>query len=158
MRKFALVLSTFGLLLMLSGAALSSPCTAPGSIVSVTLTSSGAYEYVTFKVKKPLNAGYSSSVATVLGPFKEEPSDNPVTVTGPKYKQITFNAIEWMCSIAENFTVPKITVRDIKRLEQHEGVVVYVIGHKQTAIKHYVSTTVSNTATYRFIKMKFRRY
>ena len=158
MRKLTIVASSLALLLMMSGVALSAPCTSPGSIVSVILSSSGQFEYVTFKMKKPLNSNYGSSVTTAFPVFKEEPSDNPVTVVGPKYKKITFTGISWTCSIAENLSVPKMTVKDIKRLEQDEGIVVYVVGYKQTATKYYVSTTVSNTGSNRFVKMKFRRY
>ena len=83
--------------------------------------------------------------------------DNPISITGPKYKQIRFTGITWTCQITENFSLPKTTIKDIKRIEQYEGIVVYVVGYKKTATKYYVSTTSSNVGAYRQVKMKFRK-
>jgi hypothetical protein len=157
MNTLAKAAVSLGILFFLSNLAYSQPCTDPGSIVSVTNTSSGIFEYVTFKIKRPVNSDYGYSVATVFAPFKEQPSDNPVTITGPHYKRIRFRGITWMCEIGENFVLPKSTIKDIKRLEQHEGIVVYVVGYKKTAIKRYVSTTTSSTSSHRLVKMKFRK-
>lgn len=133
----------------------SQACTDPGSIVSVKNTTSGNFEYVTFMIKKPLNSGYGYAVTTATGPFTEQPSGNPVTITGPKYKKIRFKGITWMCTIAETFSLPKIAIKAIKKIEQHEGIVVYVVGYRN--VSTYLSTTSSNVGSFRKVVMKFKK-
>jgi len=146
---------SLAVVLLLSSAAYSQACTDPGSIISITNSSSGIYEYVTFKIQKPLNSDYGYSVSTVHPVFKEEPSDNTVSITGPKYKRIRFKGITWMCTIAENFSLPKTAIKDIKELEQHEGIVVYVVGYRNAST--YVSTSTSNVGSIRKVVMKFKK-
>jgi hypothetical protein len=155
MRKLAITIFGLGFLLLLSSAAYSQACTDPGAILSVTNSSAGSFEYVTFRLKKPLNSGYGYGVATVSGPFVEEPSDNTVTIAGPKHKRIRFKGITWMCEIAENFSLPKTAIKAIKGLEQHEGIVVYVIGYRTSST--YVSTSTVNAGSIRKVIMKFKK-
>jgi hypothetical protein len=155
MRKLAMTIIGFGVLLLLSTAAYSQACTDPSSILSVTNSSAGSLEYVTFRLKKPLNSGYGYSVATVSGPFVEEPNDNPVTISGPKHKRIRFKGITWTCEIAENFSLPKTAIKAIKRLEQHEGIVVYVVGYRTAST--YLSTSTVNAGSIRKVIMKFKK-
>jgi len=146
---------TLGVLLLLSSLAYAQPCTDPGSILSVKNSSAGSYEYVTFRLKRPLNSGYGYSVSTVTGSFTEQPSGNPVTITGPKYKRIRFKSITWMCTIAETFSLPKTAIKAIKKLEQHEGIVVYVVGYRNAST--YISTSSINVGSIRKVVMKFRK-
>ena len=155
MLKITMTAIALGVLLLLSTVAYAQPCTDPSSIISVSNTSAGSFEYVTFRLQKPLNAGYGYSVATVHGPFAEEPSDNPVTIVGPRYKRIRFKGITWMCTIAENFSLPKTAIKAIKGLEQHEGIVVYVVGYRSAST--YVSTSTVNAGSIRKVIMKFKK-
>ena len=155
MRKIAITTIALGVLLILSSLAYAQPCTDPGSILSVTNSSAGRYEYVTFRLKRPLNSGYGYSVSTVTGPFTEQPSGNPATITGPKYKRIRFKGITWMCEIAENFSLPKTALKAIKKLEQHEGIVVYVVGYRSAST--YISTSSTNAGSIRKVTMKFKK-
>jgi hypothetical protein len=155
MRRLTMPSISLAVLLLLSSVAHAQACTGPGSIISVTNSSSGLYEYIVFKLQKPLNSGYSYSVATVSGPFWEQPSDNPVTITGPKHKRIRFKGITWMCTIAENFTLPKTAIKAIKGIEQHEGTVAYVVGYRNAST--YISTTTSNSGSIRKVVMKFKK-
>ena len=93
MRKFVITAISFGFMLLVLSVSSSQACTDPGSIVSVKNTTGGNFEYVTFMIKKPLNSGYGYAVTTATGPFTEQPSGNPVTITGPKYKKIRFKGI-----------------------------------------------------------------
>jgi len=155
MRKLGMTMFSVGVLLLLASLAAAQPCADPGSILSVKNSSAGSYEYVTFKLKRPLNSGYGYSVLTVTGPFTEEPSGNPATITGPKYKRIRFKGITWMCEIAENFSLPKTAIKAIKKLEQHEGIVVYVVGYRNAST--YISTSSTNSGSIRRVIMKFRK-
>ena len=154
-RKIEMTMISLAVVLLLSTAAYSQACTDPGSIISVTNSSSGIYEYVTFKIQKPLNSGYGYSVATAHPVFKEEPSDNTVSITGPKYKRIRFKGITWMCTIAENLSLPKTAIKDIKGLEQHEGIVMYVVGYRNAST--YISTSSTNAGSIRRIMMRFKK-
>jgi len=155
MRKIAMTTIVLGVLLMLSSLAAAQPCTDPGSILSVKNSVVGNYEYVTFRLKRPLNSGYGHSVSTVTGPFTEEPSGNPVTITGPRYKRIRFKGISWMCEIGESLALPKTAIKGVKRLEQHEGIVVYVVGYRLAST--YISTKTVNVGSIRKVIMKFKK-
>jgi hypothetical protein len=155
MRKNLISVIAFGVLLGLATVASAQPCTDPGSILSVKNTSAGSYEYVTFRLKRPLNSGYGYSVSTVTGSFTEEPSGNSVAITGPKYKRIRFKGITWTCEIAESFSLPKTAIKAIKKLEQHEGIVVYVVGYRSAST--YISTSSTNSGSIRKVVMKFKK-
>ena len=146
----------FALLLLLSSVAYSQACTAAGSILNAKNTTMGNFDYAVFTLKNPLNSGYSYTVTTETGPFTQDPSGNPVTITGPKYKKIVFQAVTWTCQIAENFSVPKTAIKDIKKIEQFEGVVAYVVGHR-TASPFIAAYTYTAGSTQKVV-MAFRRY
>lgn len=147
MRKTLTAVTGLGFLLLLATVAAAQPCTDPGAILSVKNSSAGNYEYVTFSLKRPLNSGYGYSVSTVTGPFTEEPSGNPATIAGPKYKRIRFRGITWMCEITESLALPKTAIKGVKRLEQHEGIVVYVVGYRWAST--YISTKTMNVGSIR---------
>ncbi len=155
MRQLQITAITFGVLFLFSAGADAQACSAAGSIISVKNTTMGIYEYVTFRIKKPLNSGSGHSVSTVTGPFTEDPSGNPVTITGPKYKRIRFNGVFWWCTTAEIFSLPKIAIKDIKRIEKFEGYVAYVVGYRNASI--YLSTTTSNVGSIKQVVMKFKK-
>lgn len=156
MRKLVMGVISLALLLLLSSVAYSQICTGPGSIINAKNTTIGNYEFAVFTVKKPLGSGYSYAVTTETGPFTEDPSGNPVTVTGPKYKKIVFQGISWMCVITENFSVPKIAIKDIKKIEQHEGVVSYVVGHRNAS--PFIANYTYAAGTTQKVVMMFKRY
>lgn len=134
---------------------LSAPCSSAGSIVRVKNINTTNYEYVEFKLKRPLNSGYSYGVTTVSPPFIEDPSGNTVVVSGKKFKKIKFNSITWTCTITQNISLPNIAIKGIKKLSQFEGIVEYVIGYRKTS--SYISTTWWNSGSYRIVRMKFKK-
>ncbi|HPY39539.1 MAG TPA: hypothetical protein PLM98_03380 [Thiolinea sp.] len=129
-------------------------CTAANSITNISNTSpTGLYEYVIFDLKTHTP---SYNVASKTGPFTFDPSDDPVPVTGVKFKQITFPSVYWMCSIPESFSLPKTQVKDVKRTGQFEGVVSYVVGY-QTASKYVTTYHYPVTSTRSKVVMKFKK-
>lgn len=155
MRTFVKSLIAVTFLCLFSVSASAQDCTDPGSILSVRNSSQGRFEYVTFRLKRPLQSGYARSVATVHPPFTEDPSGNPVTVAGSKFKEITFRGIFWTCSIREFLSLPKPAIKGIKKTAQFEGVVTYVIGYR--SYSRYVSTYNVNSGSIRKVIMKFRK-
>ncbi|HYO90771.1 MAG TPA: hypothetical protein VEQ40_04015 [Pyrinomonadaceae bacterium] len=163
MRKLGMTAISFVILLLFSSIGFSQSfinpsCTAPGSIMSVTNTSTGNFELVTFRIRRPPQSNYSYTVASVIGPtFVEDPSGNTITVNGNRFKRIRLKGIYWKCAITENITVPKIAVRDVKRIKQYEGIVEYVVGYKYNW--QYLTTyTFNSSSTVRQVVMKFRKY
>lgn len=163
MRKLGMTTLSLGLLLLLSSVGFSQSfinpsCTSPSSIISVTNTSAGNFEFVTFRVRRPLQSNYGYTVASVIGPtFVEDPSGNTITVNGNRFKRIRFKGIYWTCAIIENLTVPKVAVRDVKRIKQYEGIVEYVIGYKYNW-QYLMTYAFNSSSTVREVVMKFRKY
>jgi hypothetical protein len=130
-------------------------CGPSGAIVSVRNSSIGAFEYVVFKFHKPPTVP-TYTVKAVSPPFTEDPSDEPISVAGSKFTEVTFQSVFWMCEIAHKFHLPKTAIKDIKRTSQFEGVVSYVIGRR--AASHYISNySFDSGAGYRSIVIKYRK-
>jgi hypothetical protein len=102
--------------LALATAGSAEPCAEKGSIKRVTNTRVGKFDYVTFEIQRPANPSYE--VTDETGPFTEGDTDEPVAVTGDKFKQITFRSIPWGCTIAEKFSLPGGAIIDIKKTDQ----------------------------------------
>ena len=140
-------------LLALANAASAEPCREKGSLKRVTNTRDSKFDYVTFEIQRPANPRYE--VTDETGPFTEGDTNEPVTVTGDKFKQITFRSIPWGCTIAEKFSLPGGAIVDIKQTDQFEGFITYVIGYRADA--SYVDTRHSDVGSVRKIVMRFRR-
>ena len=112
-------------------------CHVNNSIRSVTNTHIGMYEYVVFTIKGHLLGSYTVSAAT--GPtFEEDPSGNMIAVTGPAYTKIQFTGMKWMCTVHQNYFVPKSTIKQVAKVGQFEGVLGFVVGHQAaTYLGHY---------------------
>jgi hypothetical protein len=106
-------------------------CNQANSLVSVTKRKSGRTEYVIFTLKMPVTA--STAVSNVSPPFTQDPSGNPVTIAGCKYKKVRFTNIIWQCTIAENFSSSTYLIRQVKKTGQFEGIIEYVIGYRCNA-------------------------
>ena len=130
-------------------------CTEANSITRVTNTSpAGAYEYVIFDLK---TNSPNYQVSSKSPPFTFDPSDDPVSVAGNKFKQIMFPSVYWMCSIQELLSLPKTQVKGVKRTGQFEGVVSYVVGYK--TLGKYVTTYHYAVTTNRSkVVMKFKKH
>jgi hypothetical protein len=140
-----------GFLALITGAS-AEPCAEKGSIKRVTNTRVGKFDYVTFEIQRPANPAYE--VTDETGPFTEGDTDEPVPVTGDKFKQITFRSMPWGCTIAEKFSLPGGAIIDIKKTDQFEGFITYVVGYRSDAT--YVDTRHSDTGSIRKIVMRFK--
>lgn len=153
--KFRLSIAVVGMMLLLAGMAVAANCTASGSMIQVKKFRIGSFEYVDFIIRRPPRSGFSWAVTSPAGPtFTHDPSGNTVTVTGPKYKQIVFRDVVWMCTIPY-VSLPTTRIKAVKNIGQFEGIVTYVVGYVGPTSK-YQGTTASNiSATQRRIRMKF---
>lgn len=145
--------TTLGLIILATNVAFSSPCTAPGSIKAVRNTHIGNYEYVVFDVRRPPNPHYA--VTTVSSSFTEDEGADPGTINGPQFRQIRFTGVNWTCSIAQNFSVPDVAIKGIKKTGQFEGVVTYVVGFR--AGSTYLGAYYYDVGNIRKVVMRFRR-
>ena len=139
----------------LPAAAHAAACGPANSIISVRNSSVGAFEYVTFKFRKPPTAP-AYTVSAVTPPFTEDPSGSPVTIAGSKFTQVAFRNVFWTCSIAEKLHLPKSAIKGVKKTEQFEGYVTYVIGRR--ASSHYISNYSFNSGPgFRSIVIKYKK-
>lgn len=121
-------LASFIILLGSAGSASAAPCGEPSAIAKVrNRAPSGPYEYVVFDFIKPPTLP-SFTVKIVSPPFIEDPSGNPVTIAGGKFREVRFDGVVWTCKIAEVFALPKRSIKGIRRTGQFEGVITYVVG------------------------------
>lgn len=134
------------------GFALAANCNAPNSIVSVSNSASGGFEYVSFKFKKPPTVP-TNNVTNVVPPFFEDGSGNTVVVPGARWTQVMFRNMDWMCTIPKFITV-KPAVKAVKNIGQFEGQITYVIGRSATS--HYISTQNINMGAYTIIRVKLK--
>jgi hypothetical protein len=137
--------------LMIPSGAFAAPCTVANSIVLIKNSRVGGFEYVDFWVKKPV----ASSVltwASTTGSFEHDASGAMITVTGNRWRVVRFPTLQWLCSIGQNFTLPKLRIKDIQNIGQFEGVVTYAIGRQNG---NYLGMTVTNFAVNRRYRFKF---
>lgn len=154
MRVSFLVLTMLASGALVTSVASAANCTEANSITRITHTHpAGAHEYVIFDLKtnRP-----NYQVTSKSPPFTFDPSDEPVSVAGNKFKQIMFPSVYWMCSIPELLNLPKTQVKDVKRTGQFEGVVSYVVGYK-TAGKYLTTYHYAVTNSRSKVVMKFKK-
>src|SRR5438128_625311 len=103
-----IILFTF-LTVLLFTETFSQKCNEPNSLVSVSKRRSGRTEYVIFNLKNP--ATTSPAVSTVSPPFKEDPTDKKLTISGCKYKKVKFENIVWTCTVSNQLTSPTYLIK-----------------------------------------------
>jgi hypothetical protein len=133
--------------------ALAANCNAPNSIISVSNSASGGFEYVTFKFKSPPSVP-QFAVINVVPPFIQDGSGATIIVAGKQWTQVKFEQMNWMCSTRQFLTLPKTAIKAVKNIGQFEGQIVYVIGRSQAS--HFISAKAAKTNGFTFIKIKFR--
>jgi hypothetical protein len=151
--KFNLIVAVLGVLLIFAAVSCAAPCTDPGSIKRVKNTRIGNYEYVVFDYVLPGTPTYTVTSATP--PFTQDPSGNPVTVAGSKFREIRFDSVVWTCSINETFSLPKLAIRGIGQTSQFEGIVSYVVGYRNAS--KYVTSYSYDAGSIKKVVMKFKR-
>ena len=138
-------------ILSLPLAAHAANCTAPNSIVKVSNSRIGPWEFVDFYVKAPVTA--TTSVTAPKGPnFTEDASGNPIIVPGNRWTEVTFNTVDWMCSTPTLFGLPKPIVKSIKQIGRFEGTVSYVIGRNG---RHFMGSSWTTIGSLKRLRLKY---
>lgn len=109
------------------GGAQAADCVAPHSIRQVRNGRGPWTEFVRFDINGSPNRPFQ--VTQARPPFFADPSGRPIHVSGDKFKKITFKNVHWTCTIRERLSLPRLAIRDAKKIRQFEGVVAYVVGY-----------------------------
>lgn len=122
-----------------------------GSLLSVKTNKIGACNYVIFTFKG--NKVPVFNIQSVSPPFKESPSDLPLTVNGCKFKSISFEGGTY-CNVSMLGIRPLTVIKDIKRREQFEGRYEYIMGlrcKRETPVQYSykVGKTIKYVLRYR---------
>lgn len=132
--RFDTTLTAAAIIILGVGGAHGADCVAPHTIRQVRNGRGPWTEFVRFDLngspKRPFQ------VTQARPPFVADPSGRPIRVSGDKFKKITFKNVNWTCTIRERFSLPRLAIRDVKKLRQFEGVVAYVVGY--SAASNYV--------------------
>ena len=128
-------------------------CSEPGSIRRVRNTTAGNVEFVVFDVFLPPNPNYAVSAAS--SPFVHGSSGEPVNIKGGRFRKIRFEGVVWTCRTREMLTLPRSAIKDVKNLEQFEGIIEWVVGYRSSA--RYLTTYYYDVGSIRKVVMKFRK-
>jgi hypothetical protein len=151
--KFLITLAAAAFIFMFSGIATAqlSYCSEPGSLMRVTKSRVGRFEYVTFELKAN---DPSYTVENAKPPFYDYSGEKRLRIKGTAFKSVNFRSIAWQCKIRENFAAATTTVQGIKNVEQFEGYVKYIIGY--SAKSKYVGVSASGVGSTKVV-LKFKR-
>jgi hypothetical protein len=121
-------LISFSLLVLLSYSALrAQTCNQPGALVSVKNSYRSHIEYLIFTFVKPHNErGFVAKAGR--GPFIQTPGNNPIQVKGDKVYRISFPNSYTICDTKNYTVVPQEKIKDLKSVQQSDGVIAYLIG------------------------------
>jgi hypothetical protein len=149
-----LAAASLALFLGAAASAEADPCTEANSISRVRNRTNAPYEYLVFNFVKPPTLP-SYSVTTATPPFIQDPSGEPVTVNGDRFKRVRFEGVVWTCSIEEIFVVPRQAIKDVKNTGQFEGIIEYVVGYGGAS--QYLNTYTYDAGGIRKIVLRFRK-
>ena len=128
-------------------------CVDANTLARYKNTKVGLYEYAVFIFNRP--TGFTYSVNSVSPPFDFDPSGEIITVSGSKFRQITFSNVVWMCVSANNVhIIPGRKINGLKMIQQFEGKVSLVVGYRSNV--SYRGTYTYNSGNYKYVVMKFR--
>ena len=126
-------------------------CNTPNSIVKISNSKQGPWEFVDFYVKQPLTG--TVALTALTGPnFRQDPSDLPIFIPGNHWTAVRFSSMDWMCTTPAQFALPKPIVKSIKQTERFEGNVTYVIGRKG---HHFMGSSWSTIGALKRLRLKF---
>ena len=151
--KLFFLLMAFAAVFMFSSLAIAQlpNCTEPGSIMRVTKSRKGNFEYVTFELKAN-DPNYS--VKNTKPPFQMYGDEKILKIKGKAFKSVVFRGVAWMCKIRENFSAKTTTIMAVKNIEQFEGQVEYVVGY--SAKSKFVSSYIHGVGSSKVV-LKFKR-
>lgn len=126
-------------------------CNQPGALVSVKNSYRSHIEYLVFTFVKPHNERGVVAKAG-RGPFIQMPGNNPIQVKGDKIMRISFPNSYTICDTKNYSVVPQNKIKDVKSVQQSDGVIAYLVGLDAHAeITHHQSYMVNG-----FHIVKFR--
>ena len=102
-------------------------CNQPGALVSVKNSYRSHIEYLIFTFVKPHNERGTVGKAG-RGPFIQMPGNNPIQVRGDKVVRISFSNSYTICDTKNYTVVPQGKIKDVKSVQQSDGVIAYLIG------------------------------
>lgn len=117
---------SFLLTLFFIDGAIAQTCNQPGALLTVRTLHSAEAEYVVFTFVDP-HSPRGELNKTDNGPFLQTPLNNPIAVKGDKYYKIIFNNSPLHCD-TRNYITPNNKILDVKRLQNSDGVISYVLG------------------------------
>ena len=152
-KKLLITFAAFAVIFVFSNVATAqlANCSEPGSILRVTKSRAGNFEYVTFEVKAN-DPNYS--VKNAKPPFQNYGDDHVIHINGKTYKSVVFRDVNWTCKIRENFRAATTAIQGVKLIEQFEGQVEYIIGYSNKS--KYVGVTASGVGSTK-VTLKFKR-
>lgn len=139
-KQFIIVTVSAAILMFAGLASAQKRCNETGSIKSVTKSSSGNFELVTFEV---LSAKPTFKVSNSHPPFSMYGSEKPLRIKGNAFKSVVIRDVVWTCTIAENLSAKTSTITAVKNVEQFEGQVEYVVGYSTRS--KFVSSSSTHT-------------
>lgn len=124
------------------------PCREPGSLIAVRTNRLKGHDYVIFQFKKETaSSSWMPEFSWVKPPFRSSPDDAPLSVKGCRFLRIHFRGVIWTCTINQSGMRKRWLIQDIKKSEQFEGDIEYIIGLK-CASKKYKTYDYSNQSFY----------
>jgi len=140
------------LLLMISvcSIAAAQTCNQPGALLTVRTAISGDAEYVVFTFVNPHKP--KGELNLTKGPFTQTPLNNPIPVKGEQLYRISFGNSPVHCDTKLYLEPRHKKITDVKRLQNAEGIISYVIGlEKDAAIAAHL---VYNYHGFHIVKLK----
>lgn len=102
-------------------------CNQPGALVSVKNSYRSKIEYLVFTFVKPHNER-GILTKTNRGPFLQMPGNSLIDVKGDKFYRISFPNSYTICDTKMYAVVPQEKIKDVKSVQQNDGVIAYIIG------------------------------
>lgn len=124
-------------------------CNQPGALLTVRTAVAGDAEYVVFTFVNPHKP--KGELNPTTGPFTQTPLNNTIPVKGEKLYKISFANSPVHCD-TKLYTVEHKKIADIKRLQNAEGIISYVIGLAEGAA--VTAHLVYNYHGFHIVKLK----
>lgn len=139
-------------LLMITGCsfAMAQTCNQPGALLTARTAISGGAEYVVFTFVNPHKP--KGELSLTKGPFTQTPLNNPIPVKGDKLYQISFGNSPVHCDTKLYMEAGHKKIADVKRLQNAEGIISYVIGLQKGA--SIAAHLVYNYHGFHIVKLK----
>jgi hypothetical protein len=130
---------------------LAQTCNQPGMLLSVRNSYRSHIEYVVFTFVNPTNTK-GDLHKTNNGPFIQTPLNNMIRVSGHHFFKLSFVNSYQVCDTKNYVVVPQKKIMDVKRLQQSDGVISYVIGLAEGA--KITAHTAYNYHGFHFVKLR----